>query len=355
MSQQPELTLPHAHGAPACCGLIRSCADDFQVEEVAGFEPDGEGEHQLLWVEKRDSNTDWVAGCLARHARVSRADIGYAGLKDRHALTRQWFSLHLAGRPEPDWGALEEPGVRVLRQARHARKLRPGALKGNRFRLRVRQLEGDLGQLERTLRAIAQRGFPNYFGEQRFGERDGNIESARRLFAGELKRVKRRQRGFYLSAARSMLFNRVLAARVEAGNWDRPLSGERMMLSGTRSSFLAESVDSELCCRLDEMDIHPSGPLWGRGEPMVGGEVAVLEQRILEPERFWCQGLEKFGLKMERRALRVAAVDLAWRIGEGDLELEFFLPKGCFATALLRECLDYRQPDALDPLRESNT
>ncbi|MCW8908278.1 MAG: tRNA pseudouridine(13) synthase TruD [Sedimenticola sp.] len=355
MSQQPDSPFPHAHGFPRCRGLIRSCPEDFQVEEVAGFDPDGAGEHQLLWVEKRDSNTDWVAGCLARHAGVSRVDVGYAGLKDRHALTRQWFSLHLNGRPEPDWSTLAEPGVRILQQARHGRKLRPGALKGNRFRLRVRQLEGDLQWLEDTLQAIAANGIPNYFGEQRFGGGDGNIESARRLFAGELKRVKRRQRGFYLSAARSMLFNRVLAARVEAGNWNRPLSGERMMLAGTRSSFLAESVDDQLCQRLDEMDIHPSGPLWGRGEPMVGGEVAELERRVLEPERFWCLGLEQYGLKMERRALRMPATDLTWRIEGASLELEFLLPRGCFATALLRECLDYRQSDVAGPLRESST
>ena len=353
--QPPDSSLPHAHGGPRCRGVIRSQAEDFQVEEVPGFTPDGIGEHLLLFIEKRDSNTDWVAGQLARMAGVARCDVGYAGLKDRHALTRQWFSILLAGRPEPDWSGTQETGFRVLEQARHGRKLRPGALKGNRFRLRVRQLEGDHQALAETLQAIAQMGTPNYFGEQRFGAEAGNLESARRLFAGELKRVKRKQRGFYLSAVRSMLFNKVLAARVAADNWNRPLAGERMMLAGSRSSFLAPEIDLTLQQRLEQMDIHPSGPLWGRGGMMVTAEAAELERRVLEADRFWCDGLERFGLKMERRALRVPVTDLAWQIDQDHLELGFFLPKGCFATALLRECLDYRQPSSFSPLRDSST
>lgn len=312
------------------------------VDEIPLVEPDGEGEHLLLHVEKRDSNTAWVAGILARHAGVSRMDVSYAGLKDRHAVTRQWFSIRLAGKPEPDWSAIESTEFRVLQTARHARKLRVGALKGNRFRIRVRAFDGDDAVLNATLNTIARDGIPNYFGEQRFGTDDGNLASARALLAGELKRVKREKRGFYLSAVRSLLFNKVLAARVNAGNWNRPLAGERMMLSGTRSSFPAASVDEEIIQRLERMDIHLSGPLWGRGETMVSGEVAELESAVLLPEQFWRDGLERFGLQMERRALRVAVSELTWdRQGEL-LELNFNLPKGCFATALLRECIDYR-------------
>lgn len=326
------------------------------VDEIPLVEPDGAGEHLLLHVEKRGSNTPWVAGRLARLAGVSRQDVSYAGLKDRHAVTRQWFSIRLAGRPEPDWSLVERDGFKVLESARHGRKLRVGALKGNRFRLRVRELAGDGDALESTLERIRREGIPNYFGEQRFGTESANLASARALFAGELKRVRRDKRGFYLSAARSLLFNKVLAARVSAGNWNRPLAGERMMLAGTRSSFAAPALDDEIIGRHERMDIHLSGPLWGRGESMVSGEVAELESTLLLPERFWCEGLERFGLQMERRALRVAVTDLSWERRDDLLELDFSLPKGCFATALLRECVDYRQCSlSVDPLRDSST
>lgn len=354
MTEQDNL-LPFAHGAPRCRGEIRRAPEDFLVEEIPLVEPDGEGEHLLLHVEKRDSNTAWVAGQLARLAGVSRMDVSYAGLKDRHAVTRQWFSIRLAGKPEPDWTGLDSAEIKVLDSARHSRKLRVGALKGNRFRIRVREFDGDEAALSDTLDAIGREGIPNYFGEQRFGTDDANLASARALFSGELKRVKRDKRGFYLSAVRSLLFNKVLAERVRAGNWNRPLVGERMMLAGTRSSFAADQIDDEILRRHREMDIHTSGPLWGRGEPMVSGEVAALETQVLLSDSFWREGLEQFGLQMERRALRVPVSELTWRRRDDLLELGFCLPKGCFATALLRECVDYRQSSSLNPLRESST
>ncbi|TVT54720.1 MAG: tRNA pseudouridine(13) synthase TruD [Sedimenticola thiotaurini] len=355
MTETESTILPFANGAPQCTGVIRTTPEDFRVEEILGFDPDGEGEHILLHVEKRDSNTDWIAGLLARYAGVLRADVSYAGLKDRHAVTRQWFSIRLAGKPEPDWCAIESGEYRVLESARHGRKLRIGALKGNRFELVVREFDGSVAALESTLSAIATDGIPNYFGEQRFGVDDSNLASARALFNGELKRLKRQKRGFYLSAVRSFLFNKVLAARVEADNWNKPLAGERMMLAGTRSNFLADEIDDLILDRHAKMDIHISGPLWGRGMSMVSGAVAQLEQEVLADQDFWCEGLEQFGLKMERRALRVPVSSLDWSIEGSVLNLSFTLPKGCYATAVLRECLDYRQLSSLNPLRESRT
>lgn len=347
--------LPFAYGAPQSRGVIRSVPEDFQVDEIPGFEPDGEGEHCLLQIQKRDSNTDWVAGQLARIAGVSRADVSYAGLKDRHAVTTQWFSVRMAGKPEPDWSRIGSEEYRVLNSTRHGRKLRVGALKGNQFKIVVRDFQGDQADLESRLTTVAEQGIPNYFGEQRFGADDSNLASARALFSGELKRIKRQKRGFYLSAVRSFLFNQVLAARVDAGNWCTPLAGERMMLAGTRSSFLATEIDETLRERHQQMDVHLSGPLWGRGEAMVAGEVAQLEGDVLAAHGFWREGLEQFGLKMERRALRVPVASLVWSV-EGDvLEMAFSLPKGCYATTVLRECLDYRQLSSLNPLRESKT
>jgi len=336
--------LPFAFGGPGGAGLIRAVPDDFQVDEITAVVPAGSGEHCLLHIEKRGANTEWVAGLLARHAGVPRRDVGYAGLKDRHAVTRQWFSVRLAGRPEPDWKALETPSLRLLEAVRHNRKLRIGALRGNRFRIRVRQLTADREALELILTSMARYGLPNYFGEQRFGHGQANLEGAKALFSGERKRVKRKHQGLYLSAARALLFNQVLARRVIEDSWRRPLDGERFLLAGSRSSFLAEQIDHELQDRCASMDIHPSGPLWGRGELGTAGAVARLETETLQADEYWKRGLEDFGLKLERRALRMPVEDLEWSVEQNLLTLGFSLPKGSFATVLLRECMDYHLP-----------
>jgi len=327
----------HAFGGPPVEGVVRAAPEDFVVDEQLGFVPSGAGEHVMLWVEKRDANTTWVAGRLATLAGVARRDVGYAGLKDRFAVTRQWFSVGLAGRPEPDWSALGAEGVQVLEAVRHHRKLRRGALTGNRFRLRVRELAGATEQAVQTLGEIARRGFPNLFGPQRFGHQGRNLDAARRLLDGTLRRVKREQRSIYLSAARSLLFNAVAAARIDDGSWERALDGEPLVLDGRRSFFICDIADPELPDRLETLEIHPSGPLWGRGDAAIERAAAVFEHGLLEPFVNWREGLERLGLEAGRRALRVRAADLAWSLEDGVLELEFELPAGSYATSLLRE------------------
>ncbi|MES9966000.1 MAG: tRNA pseudouridine(13) synthase TruD [Sedimenticola sp.] len=345
MTGNPVFELPFAFQGPCGRGVIRSVPEDFLVDEIAVTEPDGEGEHCLLQVEKRNTNTGWVARLLADHAGVKERDVSYAGKKDRNAVTRQWFSVHLPGKPDPDWSALESPELKILQVARHGRKLRTGALRGNRFTIRVRDFSGDEADLQKRIELIRQHGIPNYFGEQRFGHQGNNLQRARALFNGELTRVSRNKRGIYLSAARSHLFNQVLARRVAEGTWDTPMNGERFLLAGSRSSFLAEAIDQELLDRYREGDIHLSGPLWGRGEIAVSGEVAELEREALAAFGEEQAGLEQFGLKMERRALRAMVGDLGWSLESDILELTFALPKGSYATALLRECVDCREDE----------
>ena len=338
---RPLADLPRAYGSPPGSGSIRSRPEDFQVDELPGFAPDGEGEHLLLRIRKRNTNTDWLARQLARLADVPMVDVGYAGLKDRNAVTSQWFSLRLAGRPEPDWKGLESDEIQILERVRHRRKLRRGALLGNRFRLLIRALSGQRPALEQRLEQLNRGGFPNYFGEQRFGHDYGNLERADALFARRLTRVDRHRRGLYLSAVRSQLFNQVLAARLEQGNWNRPLAGDLLMLEGTQSWFPAPELDSELERRVAELDLHPSGPLWGRGRPRVDGPARAVEVVALAGFEAWREGLEHCGLSQERRALRAAVVDLAWCFPAVDeLELSFSLPAGSYATALLRELLE---------------
>jgi tRNA pseudouridine13 synthase len=320
-----------------------------------------------LRVRKRGHNTDQVARVLARTAGVTRREVGYAGMKDRHAVAVQWFSVHLPGRADPDWAAIDTPGIEVLEVTRHARKLHTGALAGNRFGITLRDCVGEPQHVASRIETFRTRGVPNYFGEQRFGRDGENIARARAMFAGQ--RVSDRHlAGIYLSAARAWLFNSVLAARVLSGSWDRALDGETLVLDGTRSFFTIEVPDDEIATRLAEADIHPSGPLWGRGELPSRGAARVLEQAVADSEPALAAGLAQAGLKQERRALRVIPTDLraewladgieARAAGQGrpvcgfnagTLRLEFALPAGCFATSVLRELAYYRDVAGITP------
>ncbi|MDX1251070.1 MAG: tRNA pseudouridine(13) synthase TruD [Gammaproteobacteria bacterium] len=334
--------LPYAVARPHVTGVIRATANDFQVDEELGFEPAGKGEHVLLHIRKRNANTEWLARELARLAGVKVVDVGYAGLKDRKAVTSQWFSVNLAGRPEPDWTRIASDDIQFLAIVRHDRKLRRGALTGNRFTLRVSNLQGDVSGMALRLARIAEEGVPNYFGEQRFGH--ANLDRASRMFAGELRVRDRHQRSLYLSAVRSELFNRVLARRVAAGHWNTAVAGDVMMLDGTHSVFAVEDVDAEIARRVSEQDIHPTGPLWGSGELRSRHAARRIEEEALADCEPWRDGLEQAGLEQQRRALRLKVDDLRWKFeGSDSVLLEFQLPAGSYATVVLREIVNYSE------------
>ena len=330
------MTLPRAHGDAVLTATVRGRAEDFVVEEIPGFEPSGTGEHLLLDVEKRGMNTVFAAKRIAEWAGVKEMAVGYAGLKDRHAVTRQRFTVHLPGRDAPDLSSLEDDALRVLHATRHARKLPRGALAGNRFELTLRNVTGDRLAIDARVATIDARGVPNYFGEQRFGRGGGNVEQARAMFGG--RRVRREERSLLLSAARSELFNRVLGERVSCGCWDTPLEGEVWMLDGRRSVFGPEPYTAELGERLARFDIHPTGPLWGRGALRTGGDCRALEEAALADADSMSlrRGLEAAGLEQERRALRLRPAELAARwLADDVLVLEFALPPGAYATTVL--------------------
>lgn len=335
------MELPYAHGGPPLRGVLRSAPEDFFVDEDLGFAPDGAGEHVLVRVEKRGANTDWVARELARYAGVGPDAVSYAGLKDRHAVTRQTFSVQLPIKRELDWMALQHPEFRVLDAARHGRKLKRGALRGNLFRIVLRDVSGNRAQAEAVLVGIAAHGVPNFFGEQRFGRDAANVEKALAMFAG--RRVQRHERSLLLSAARSHLFNCVLAARVARGDWNRPLAGEVWMLAGSHSIFGPEPLTPELVERHARGDIDLTGPLWGDGELRTTEAVRELEAAIGAEHRELAAGLAASGLRQERRALGLRPRELASRwLSETALELEFRLSAGAYATVLLRELCDWQ-------------
>ena len=332
------IPLPLAFGAPLLTGKIRTTPEDFQVDELPAFEPSGEGEHLLLTVRKRGANTVHVARQIARWAGLPEMGVSYAGMKDRHAVTTQRFSVHLPKRVAPDPALLNDAEIEVLESTWHNRKLQRGALAGNRFKLVLRDVQGDAALIDVRLAQIATRGLPNWFGEQRFGRDGGNVPAALAMFQG--RRMRKDQRSLLLSAARSALFNQVLAARVEQGTWDTALDGEVWMLDGSRSVFGPEAWSDALAERLARFDIHPSGPLWGEGELRSTGDAAALELGAISDEQSLQlrAGLEDARLKQERRALRLRPALMQHQWLQPDvLELSFALPPGCYATAVLHE------------------
>lgn len=332
------LVLPCAWGGPVIRASVRSTPEDFQVTEVPLVEADGDGEHSWLYVRKRNANTQWVARQLARFAQVQNSAVSYAGLKDRKAVTEQWFSVHLPGRPDPDWQALAADDFEVLEARRHSRKLKTGALRGNRFCVHLRQLSGSTPDLEKRLRQIQSGGIPNGFGAQRFGHDAANLEQAARLLLNPRARMPRDKRGIYLSAVRSALFNRVLAARIADDCWNTALPGDALQLAGRSACFVIDTVDAEIQQRLTALEVHPTGPLCGDGEPLVSGAAAAYEAAQLQPYQDWIAALAGARVQVARRALRVLPTDLGWKFDTaGDCLLEFFLPAGSYATSLLRE------------------
>jgi len=325
-----------ALGPPAATGRLRSTPADFQVTEIPLVEPSGEGRHLWLEIEKTGANTDWVAAQLARAAGAPRRDVGYAGLKDRDAVTRQWFSIGLQEAERDDWRTWEIEGVTVIAAHLHERKLQRGALCGNRFRLVVRELRDDAGDLEVRLQAVAARGVPNYFGPQRFGHGGRNVERAMHWLEHG-GRIRRPTRGIYLSALRSLLFNRVLSARVADGSWGRLLDGDIAQLDGSRALFECTLPDETLERRCAEFDIHPTGPLPGRGGKRPARDAAACEERILNADPSLIAALERAGLDAARRSLRLVPRGFEWSRDGATLELAFELPAGGYATTVLRE------------------
>ena len=314
-------------------GLLRSVPEDFRVVERLGFEPDGEGAHRLLRVRKVDCNTNWAASRLARMLEVSARDVGYSGLKDRRAVTEQWFSVpaHATGTIDDD--ALAQDGLTVLEMSGHNRKLRRGTHRANGFRIVIRAADADPAALDERLDAISSGGVPNYFGLQRFGRGGNNLRMAESLATG--RRLRRRDRGFALSAARALIFNAILSRRIAEGSWNRLLPGDVAGLAGSRSHFQVETVDAELEDRLERQDVHPTGPLWGRGSPDTAAEVRMMEADVAAEHLALSGMLEVEGLEQARRPLRLGVEGLEWS-REGDaLILSFELEAGGFATSVL--------------------
>lgn len=327
----------YLHDTPKCEARIRSCPEDFQVIEQLGFEPEGQGEHVFLYIRKRGENTDWVARQLANFAQISPRDVSYAGKKDRHAVTEQWFCVKFPIKRNLNWKLFGGDSVEVLKAVRHPRKLRLGTLKGNTFKLRLRQVS-DMDELKARVELVSKTGVPNYFGEQRFGHDYGNLYKGISLLKGELQERQRNKKGIYISAVRSWLFNQLLSSRIKLELWNELLDGDALMISGSQSCFVEEHADNELRERFNCGALTLTGPLWGRGDMMPTGAAEKWERDQLSVWSDISDLLENVSLKQERRALKLQPDNLSLEsISDTECWLEFGLTSGSFATSVLRE------------------
>ena len=366
-SQSPSLA--YAYGGPKVKAAIKQQAEDFYVDEILGFEPSGTGEHVFLYIEKRCLTTLAVRNVIAKLASCKLMDVGYSGLKDKWAVTRQWFSVYLLAKIEPNWSELlidaqsSQAYLRVLKIDRHDRKLRRGTHKENAFKLALRDVSNlsdsrDLSMdaeyyFNQRLTILSEQGFPNYFGQQRFSNQ--NLAKARQLFDAN-KRMSREQRGLCLSAARSYLFNLLLSERVKQDNWTHYLTGDVLMLAGSRSQFSLHEDDADwvnssaadelmkqvslIEQRLSDADIHVSGTLCGLGESPLSATALELETAVFRSEQVLVDGLCRQGVEQARRPLRAMPKQLKWQFKSEKLQLSFVLPTGSYATVLLRELVE---------------
>lgn len=342
-----------AHGEPLCTAVIKQEFEDFQVDEELGFEPAGVGDHLFLRVRKRDLGTSEAADCLAREVGAEPGAVGYSGMKDRRAVTSQWFSVPKKLGRGLKAGDLLGAGLELLEVRSNDRKLRLGSHRANRFRIRLRQLSVDPGALEARLERISTAGVPNYFGPQRLGRQLSNVCQAQDYYRGfddikGMPRLPRKKKSMLLSASRSFLFNVILSRRVTEASWDRMLPGEVFNLAGTKRLFKAKPTDDNavLESRLGELDIHPTGLLAGKAEgkdPYLASDaVAALEVETLADFPELTEGLMRAGVQSSRRALRLVPKDLRVEFeDEETLVLSFTLGPGGYATALLREVVQF--------------
>lgn len=367
--------LPQPMKPPIKQALYKAKPEDFVVNERLKVDFTDAGEHLWLHIKKSGINTAYLAKLLSEWANIPLRDVGYSGLKDRQALTTQWFSLRLPKKQKPDSDFApvdikEHETVKIIAEHWHNKKLNRGTHNANQFVITLRDIEfakdqtlGDKSSVEQHLQTISKTGVPNYFGPQRFGFGGNNIREALNLFARPLKSTSsakkknkrksavREQNSMELSAARSLIFNQILAARVQDGSWNTGLNGEIFNLNGSGSIFASEHMDETLQARLASGDIHPTAVMWGAGNDKVAGEAAELENTVVQQDALLAAlatGLEQREVKAQRRALRLPVEDLSWRWadeqdGEQTLVLSFTLTTGSFATSVLASVVEHLQ------------
>ena len=331
----------YLYGKPESEATFKAKPQDFVVTENLAFEPTGEGEHLFLLIEKIQLNTQQVCEHLAKFFDKRLRDIGYAGMKDKQSVSRQWFSVQMNVLQQPELSNISTDNIHLVKTIRHNKKLKVGALTSNHFDIRLSDVS-DIDDLTQKLE-LAKTGVPNYFGLQRFGFKGNNLNWANRMADGEVIKNKK-IKGFALSASRSYLFNQVVSQRIKEGLFNTCKDGDVFMLSGS-NSFFTESINDAIIKRLGEDDIQISAPLAGDGELASTHSILEIEQSTLLQHANWLTMLSEHGLKQERRSIKLKPENMHWQQDKQDVIVSFDLATGCFATSVLRECVIFRELD----------
>ncbi|HFP9451579.1 TPA: tRNA pseudouridine(13) synthase TruD [Raoultella ornithinolytica] len=329
------------HGKPQGQGILKANPEDFVVVEDLGFAPDGEGEHLLVRILKTDCNTRFVADALAKFLKIHAREVSFAGQKDKHAVTEQWLCARLPGKEMPDLSKFQLEGCQVLEYARHKRKLRLGALKGNQFTLILREIS-DRDDVERRLQAVAAQGVPNYFGAQRFGIGGSNLLCALRWAESGAPLRDRNKRSFWLSAARSGLFNQQVSIRLKKPEFNQVVDGDALQLAGRGSWFVATPEErAQLQERVDNRELMITAALPGSGEWGSQREALAAEQAAVAEETQLQALLVREKVEAARRAMLLYPQQMSWNWWDDvTVELRFWLPAGSFATSVVRELIN---------------
>lgn len=333
--------LTYLYGKPQSAGLLKASPEDFVVVEDLGFEPDGEGEHILVRILKNGCNTRFVADALAKFLKIHAREVSFAGQKDKHAVTEQWLCARVPGKEMPDLSAFQLEGCKVLEYARHKRKLRLGALKGNAFTLVLREVN-HRDEVESRLHAINTGGVPNYFGAQRFGIGGSNLQGALRWAQSDAPVRDRNKRSFWLSAARSALFNQIVSERLKKTDFNQVVDGDALQLAGRGSWFVATQEDlAELQRRVDEKELMVTASLPGSGEWGTQRDALAFEQSAIAEAHALQSLLLREKVEASRRAMLLYPQQLSWNWWDDvTVELRFWLPAGSFATSVVRELIN---------------
>jgi tRNA pseudouridine13 synthase len=328
-------------------GRIGPEPEDFVVEEVPAYEPSGEGEHLYLFVQKRQLTTPECIDHIGRASGVNSREIGYAGLKDKHAVTTQWISLPARGVADPASWQLP-PSIRILKVSKHNNKLRTGHLQKNKFQIRLVEVTTDpLARARAIVDRLNSRGLFNYFGAQRFGRGGNNLASALHWLRTNPKRSSRFHRKLYPSVIQSEVFNRYLSARYELG-FKHLIAGEVVRLGTGHSVFCVQDPNAEQP-RYIVGELHLTGPIVGPKTKQAESVALELEQRIVADVGLGAEDLARLAdfAPGARRDLVVLPEDLSVEAeSEGSLVLSFALPPGSYATQLVQEFTRQAAPEA---------
>ncbi|MDW6093830.1 tRNA pseudouridine(13) synthase TruD [Vibrio rhizosphaerae] len=333
--------LAYLYGKPVAKAKIKVKPEHFIVTEDLGFPLDGLGEHLMVRIRKTGENTSFVANELAKACGVKSRDVSWAGLKDRHAVTEQWLSVHLPKGETPDFSAFltRYPHIEILETTRHQRKLRPGDLRGNHFQITLTEVS-DIADVEQRLNLIRERAVPNYFGAQRFGHQGNNLDEARRWGRENVRSRNQNQRSLYLSAARSWIFNQIVSERIAKDCFDHLIEGDIVLHGDESLRVEGEAMLAQWQVLVTQGKAGISAALAGDNALPTAGDALAIEQQCVDSEPDFMKLIRNNRMRHERRNVALKPQQLDWKLGKNEVILNFSLDAGCFATSLLRELVE---------------